>query len=74
MRRVSWLVISLFAWESSAALAAHPRFETRDCPALAAKAGARCGVVQVPENHSKPRGWNISLNVVVLPATGWRPS
>ena len=36
----------------------------------AAAAGARCGVVYVPENHAKPRGRKIGLNVLVLPATG----
>jgi len=72
MHRVSWLFILLLAWESSAALAANPRFETQDCPAPAAAAGARCGVVQVPENHANPRGRKIALHVVVLPATGKR--
>lgn len=51
------------------ALAA-PTFETRECTATAAEAGARCGIVHVPENHAKPRGRKIPLNVIVLPATG----
>jgi len=72
MNRVSWLVSLLLVWESSAVLAADPRFETRACPAPAAAAGARCGVVQVPENHAKPRGRKIALHVLVLPATGKR--
>lgn len=74
MHRISSLVLLLFMWVSSAAFAESPRFETRDCPAPAAAAGARCGVVQVPENHSKPRGRKIALHVVVLPATGKRDS
>jgi pimeloyl-ACP methyl ester carboxylesterase len=50
-------------------LAASPTFEVRDCSPDAAAAGARCGVVYVPENHAKPRGRKIGLKVLVLPAT-----
>ena len=55
---------------TSWALAAHPEFDVRACEPKAAAAGARCGVVYVPENHAKPRGRKIGLNVIVLPATG----
>ena len=72
MHRLSWLAILALAWEPAAAFAANPRFEARDCPAPAAAAGARCGVVQVPENHAKPRDRKIALHVLVLPATGKR--
>ena len=51
------------------ALAA-PSFEPRECAASAASAGARCGIVYVPENHARPRGRRIPLNIIVLPATG----
>jgi len=51
-------------------LAASPSFEARDCAPAAASAGARCGVVYVPENHARPRGRKIGLKVIVLPATG----
>lgn len=32
-------------------------------------AGARCGIVNVPEDYGAPRGRQIALNVLVLPAT-----
>jgi pimeloyl-ACP methyl ester carboxylesterase len=47
-----------------------PEFVTHECGAAAAGAGARCGIVSVPENHARPRGRKIPLNVIVLPATG----
>jgi pimeloyl-ACP methyl ester carboxylesterase len=50
--------------------AAKPKFEKRECSAVAAAAGARCGVVFVPENYANSRGRKIPLHVVVLPATG----
>ena len=61
-----WIVA---AFLSTGAVAA-PTFEPRECGATAAAAGARCGIVYVPENHAKPRGRKIPLNVIVLPATG----
>lgn len=51
------------------ALAA-PEFIARECSGAAAEAGARCGIVHVPENYAKPRSRKIPLNVIVLPATG----
>src|SRR6185295_15940975 len=51
-------------------LAASPSFEARECAPAAASAGARCGVVYVPEHHARPRGRKIGLEVIVLPATG----
>jgi pimeloyl-ACP methyl ester carboxylesterase len=59
-----------FAFAVSAT--AKPLFEKRECPAAAVAAGARCGVVNVPENHANPSGRKIPLNVVILPATGAR--
>jgi pimeloyl-ACP methyl ester carboxylesterase len=56
----------------SAAHAA-PEFEPRECGATAAEAGARCGTVYVPEDHAKPHGRRIPLNVIVLPATARPP-
>ncbi len=55
---------------TAAAFAAKPEFDSRPCDAAGVAAGARCGVVYVPENHATPRGRKIPLNVVVLPATG----
>src|SRR4051812_12901886 len=63
---LSIAAIGLLAMTASAA----PRFEPHECAAAAAGAGARCGTVHVPENHARPRGRQIPLNVVVLPATG----
>jgi pimeloyl-ACP methyl ester carboxylesterase len=57
-----------FAFAVSAT--AKPIFEKRECPAEASAAGARCGVVSVPENHANPNGRKIPLHVVILPATG----
>src|SRR5689334_14454150 len=54
----------------SAAFATKPEFEARDCPSAATAAGARCGVVHVPENPARTHGRKIGLNVMVLPATG----
>jgi pimeloyl-ACP methyl ester carboxylesterase len=52
------------------AVAARPAIEYRTCSSELAAAGARCGTLHVPEDHSRPRGRRIPLNVVVLPATG----
>jgi pimeloyl-ACP methyl ester carboxylesterase len=52
----------------SKALGATPTFEPRECSSDLG--GARCGVVQVPEDHSRPQGRKIALKVLVLPATG----
>ena len=49
---------------------AGPAFELHECGEPAASAGARCGIVQVPENHAKPHGRKIPINIIVLPATG----
>jgi pimeloyl-ACP methyl ester carboxylesterase len=54
----------------AAPVVAAPAFEPRECTEPAASAGARCGVVHVPENQAQPRGRKIPLNVIVLPATG----
>jgi len=70
MYRVSWLHVFLLTLACPAALASKPQFEARDCAANASAAGARCGVVFVPENHAKPRGRKIAIHVIVLPATG----
>jgi pimeloyl-ACP methyl ester carboxylesterase len=61
-------VLLVLAWPAAAAQ--KPTFELRDCAPAAAAAGARCGVIHVPEDHGRPRGRKIGLNVLVLPATG----
>jgi pimeloyl-ACP methyl ester carboxylesterase len=53
-----------------AAFAGKPVFEPRPCEAAAKSAGARCGVIYVPEDQSRRHGRKIGLHVVVLPATG----
>jgi len=65
----TWLPILGCASFAAHAVAA-PAFEPRECTEPAASAGARCGIVYEPENHAKPRGRKIPLNVIVLPATG----
>jgi len=55
---------------AGAQLQAAPAFEPRDCEPAAAAAGARCGLVYVPEDHARPRGRKIGLKVLVLPASG----
>lgn len=64
---VTGLVLTLLP---AAVLAAAPSFDPQTCEPAATAAGARCGVVYVPENHAKPRGRKIGLKVIVLPATG----
>jgi pimeloyl-ACP methyl ester carboxylesterase len=55
---------------ASPAFAGKVAFEPRACSAEQAAAAARCGTLHVPENHARPRGRRIPLNVIVLPATG----
>lgn len=62
-------VLALF-WFLSPVFAKQPALEARACPGPMASTGARCGVVYVPEDHARPHGRKIGLNVVVLPATG----
>ena len=66
-----WVAITGIALASGArpASAAAPAFIPHECAAAAAAAGAKCGVVQVPENHANPRGPQIGLNIIVLPAS-----
>jgi len=45
-----------------------PTFETRACAGELSAAGARCGIVQVPENYTDRDGRSLALNVIVLPA------
>src|SRR4051812_31095808 len=67
VNRQGWIATAfLLAGGAQAA----PTFEIQPCGARAASAGARCGIVHVPENPSRPRGRKIPLNVIVLPATG----
>jgi len=70
MYRASSLQVVLAAFLGSTALAAKLPFEASSCDPAAAAVGARCGVVSVPEDHSKPGGRKIALHVIVLPATG----
>lgn len=71
-RTFGWLLAASVGLLTGApsAQAARPTFDARPCEADAAAAGARCGVVYVPENHAKPRGRKIGLKVIVLPANG----
>ncbi|HTU64382.1 MAG TPA: alpha/beta fold hydrolase [Steroidobacteraceae bacterium] len=69
-RWLARLPLALLCLLTSARLSAAPAFEPLECREPAASAGARCGIVYVPENHAKPRGRKIPLNVIVLPATG----
>lgn len=43
-------------------------FVAKPCAPALAEAGARCGTVAVPENHSLPDGRRIGLNVIVFAA------
>ena len=61
--------VSLFVI-ASPTLARKPEFAPRECAPAAAAVAARCGVVYVPEDHSRSHGRKIGLNVLVLPATG----
>ena len=70
MYRASWTFPLLFLCLVPAVFAGKPVFESRPCEAAAKAAGARCGVVYVPEDRSRRHGRKIGLHVVVLPATG----
>jgi pimeloyl-ACP methyl ester carboxylesterase len=63
-----FLAVAVFLLATS--VHAAPEFLVRECREPAAGAGARCGIVYVPENHARPHGRKIPLNVIVLPATG----
>src|SRR6187455_1856299 len=70
MYRASWTVPLWFLCLVPAGFAGKPVFEVRPCETVAKTAGARCGVVYVPEDRSRRHGRKIGLHVVVLPATG----
>jgi hypothetical protein len=61
--------LALFLACTAAAQGAAPDFVIRECSPAGVAAGARCGLVFVPENHGKSRGRKIALNVMVPPAT-----
>lgn len=50
-------------------LAAAPAIIPRDCPQPIA-GQARCGILEVPEDRTRPEGRRIPLNIVIIPATG----
>lgn len=68
MKSFACTAAGLAACVSLAAHARTPEFEVRECAPAAAAAAARCGVVYVPENHARPHGRKIALNVLLLPA------
>jgi pimeloyl-ACP methyl ester carboxylesterase len=68
------LAIASLALIADKAFAGDSAFVRQDCPPAAAVIGARCGHVQVPENHARPRGRQIALAVIVLPATSPNPN
>src|SRR4029077_19856880 len=70
MSRASWIFPFFFLCLVPATFAGKPVFESRPCETAAKTAGARCGVVYVPEDHARRHGRKIGLHVVVLPATG----
>src|SRR6187549_3162751 len=70
MYRASRIFPLVFLCLVPAAFAGKPVFEPRPCEAAAKSAGARCGVIYVPEDQSRRHGRKIGLHVVVLPATG----
>ncbi|MFB6807726.1 alpha/beta fold hydrolase [Streptomyces sp. NPDC056387] len=55
-----------------------PRFVPGPCPEppepVEALAGARCGLLKVPENRSRPGGRTIELPVAVIPAKAAKPA
>lgn len=69
MRPTLFCLFSLLALSACANGTPRPTFEARACSAEWTAAGARCGIVNVPENYTEPRGRQIALNVLVLPAT-----
>jgi pimeloyl-ACP methyl ester carboxylesterase len=73
MYRACWILAALCLPLATPVSAAAPEFEPRPCDAAASRAGARCGIVYVPEDHSRRHGRKIGLHVVVLPATGTGP-
>jgi pimeloyl-ACP methyl ester carboxylesterase len=68
MKRILGLCLILAFSSVAPVFARSPEFEPRACPEAAMAAAARCGVVHVPENHARPRGRKIALNVLLLPA------
>jgi pimeloyl-ACP methyl ester carboxylesterase len=50
-------------------LATAPAIVPHDCPA-SILAQARCGILEVPEDRTRPEGRKIGLNIVILPASG----
>jgi pimeloyl-ACP methyl ester carboxylesterase len=67
---VATVASSLFAPTiASAQSGATPKPRSHPCEKRA-PAGAVCSTISVPENHAKPNGKKIDLEVLVLPATG----
>jgi pimeloyl-ACP methyl ester carboxylesterase len=78
-RRVLWLLVGLVAAAGiilgilvgidRAFFSGQARFSWPPEPCVVQGIDARCGTFVVPENHAKPTGRTIGLNVVVLPAS-----
>ena len=56
------------------AAAQPPALALEACTVAGYPADARCGTLPVPENRDQPGGRQLSLNVVVLPATSGSPT
>jgi pimeloyl-ACP methyl ester carboxylesterase len=67
-------LVPLAALLALPAAAQVPSLALAPCTVPGYPADARCGTLQVPENRGQPGGRQLSLHVVVVPATGGAPA
>ena len=65
-------VVAMVLTLQSASAVRHspPKIELKDCEARGIQGPAKCGTLEVYENRATKKGRKISLNILVLPATG----
>ncbi len=68
--KLALIALLLSFHTASAVRQSPPKIELKDCEIRGMQGRAKCGTLEVYENRATKKGRKISLNILVLPATG----
>ena len=68
--KLTFVAAVLSLQSASAVRQTAPKIELKDCQPRGIQGRAKCGTLEVYENRATKKGRKISLNILVLPATG----
>lgn len=68
--KLTLIALLLSFHTASAVRQGPPKIELKDCQVQGIQGPAKCGTLEVYENRATKKGRKISLNILVLPATG----